>query len=78
MENNKLIAEFMDVNLIEGQLGDYHTSWEWLMPVLKKIVNEKMNVNCSGLWRKIIYPYNYDIEDVHNQVVEFIKQLNKE
>ena len=37
MKENKLIAEFMDVNLIEGQLGDYHTSWDWLMPVVEKI-----------------------------------------
>ena len=37
MENNKLIAEFMDVNLIEGQLGDYHNSWDWLMPVVERI-----------------------------------------
>ena len=37
MKDNKLIAEFMDVNLIEGQLGDYHTSWDWLMPVVEKI-----------------------------------------
>jgi len=77
MKDNKLIAEFMDVNLIEGQRGDYHTSWDWLMPVLKKI-NEQMHPNSRGLWRMITHPFNYDIENVHNQVVEFIKQLNKE
>ena len=37
MKENKLIAEFMDVNLIEGQLGEYHESWDWLMPVVEKI-----------------------------------------
>ena len=36
-EANKLIAEFMDVDLIEGQLGEYHTSWDWLMPVITKL-----------------------------------------
>jgi len=36
-ESNKLIAEFMDVNLIEGQLGEYHTSWDWLMPVVEEM-----------------------------------------
>ena len=38
-EANKLIAEFMDVDLIEGQLGEYHTSWDWLMPVTYKVKN---------------------------------------
>jgi len=37
VKENKLIAEFMDVNLIEGQLGEYHISWDWLMPVVEKI-----------------------------------------
>lgn len=36
-EANKLIAEFMNVDLIEGQLGEYHTSWDWLMPVIYKV-----------------------------------------
>jgi len=56
MKNNKLIAEFMGVNVItlddvrknkdpyhsssDGYLKDdlkYHSSWDWLMPVVEKI-----------------------------------------
>ena len=58
MKNNKLIAEFMGVNVItlddvrknkdpyhsssDGYLKDdlkYHSSWDWLMPVVEKIEN---------------------------------------
>ncbi len=82
MEDNKRIAEFMDYDNVDemfpfdGELH-YHSSWDWLMPVLKKI-HEQMHPNHRGLWRMITHPFNYDIKDVHNQVVEFIKQLDKE
>ena len=50
-ENNKLIADFMGLELTTDGISDlyytkdkrlkqiekYHTSWDWLMPVLKKI-----------------------------------------
>ena len=33
-KNNKLIAEFMGINVGEGL--QYHNSWDWLMPVVIK------------------------------------------
>ena len=44
MKGNELIAEFMDVDQVDidqayndyGELR-YHTSWDWLMPVVEKI-----------------------------------------
>jgi|TARA_R110000787_G_scaffold285391_2_gene400881 hypothetical protein len=83
----KLIAEFMGyeilyrpysngfIKLSETELCDvddleYHTSWDWLMPVIKKI--KLMDVDLET-WRMIANPSDYEIEDVHNQVVEFIK-----
>ena len=91
MEENRLIAEFMDVNLIEGQRGDYHTSWDWLMPVVEKIEDEgyslERNKQEDGDWQCLITK-GYDIvhqkfsdcsrEATYKAVVEFIKQLNKE
>ncbi len=51
-ENNKLIAEFMGSNLngleswqYEEEL-QYHTSWDWLMPVVEKIEeDERYNID---------------------------------
>lgn len=50
LESNKLISEFMDLEIISDgiswfdtnyrPLGSYHSSWEWLMPVVEKIEKE--------------------------------------
>ena len=87
MESNKLIAEFMgythqsdsEFKDENGFWNDFEVfeTWNWLMPVLKKI-NGQMHFNTRGLWRMITIPYDYHIEDVHNQVVEFIIQYNDE
>lgn len=72
MEENKLIAEFMDVNLIEGQRGDYHTSWDWLIPVVEKCFQEEGKhylINDALL--------TINIDEVHEAVVKFIKEYNK-
>lgn len=73
MKDNKLIAEFMDVNLIEGQRGDYHTSWDWLIPVVEKCFQEEGKhylINDALL--------TINIDEVHEAVVKFIKEYNKE
>jgi len=80
MGNNKLIAEFMSEEpktiLGKGKIyKDYSKSWDWLMPVLKKI-NEQISPNVRGLWRKITNPYEFSIEDVYKQAVEVINRLN--
>lgn len=89
-DNNKLIAEFMGdtlplntgmMGLRESDIQDlenlqYHTSWDWLMPVLKKI-NLKLTPQNYSEWRMINRPTEYHIKDVYNQVVEFINQYNK-
>ena len=79
-KKNKLIAEFMDVNLIEGQLGDYHTSWDWLMPVVEKIKRTDLSRDMvmQGMDELIDAFDAEDIETTYQAVVEFIKQHNKE
>ena len=63
----------MDVNLIEGQLGEYHESWDWLMPVVGKITrDEKYWENEYREYLMDIIPYGI-IEDVYDAVVNFIK-----
>mgnify|MGYP003140212102 CR=1 FL=1 len=93
MENNKLIAEFMGLEIheskhkyittyyvtIDGVSTDlqdlqYHTSWDWLMPVIEQIdhlqhepiqgIEDALATRCIG--------------DTYKAVVEFIKQHNDE
>tara|TARA_R110002051_G_C8647065_1_gene487046 strand:- start:169 stop:486 length:318 start_codon:yes stop_codon:yes gene_type:complete len=54
----------------------FHISWDWLMPVLKKI-NLQIHPETTGLWRKVTCPIEYDIHEVHQAVVEFINEYNK-
>ena len=54
----------------------YHTSWDWLMPVLKKI-NLQLNPDNYNYWKLINRPTEYYLEDVYAQVVHFISEYNK-
>ena len=60
-----------DKSLYRSHELKYHDSWDWLMPVIKKI-NEQIDPNVKGLWRMITHPYDYHVGDVFSQVVEFI------
>ena len=81
MNNNKLIAEFMGWKPNEHHWclnGDkdlqYHTSWDWLMPVVHKIdekCRERLGLNHS-------LHIGDDIDAVYSQVIEFIKEHNDE
>ena len=83
-ENNKLIAEFMSETKVTTHHNQYHTSWNELMPVIKKIdsyANEEMTFAeyddyRTSQWKMINNPSKYEIKSVHNQVVEFIQWYN--
>ena len=74
MKDNKLIAEFYLENIphehtfgiallhMESEAMEYHTSWDWLMPVVEKIGDENL--------------LSIDIDIVYDRVVEFIKEHN--
>ena len=54
---------------------EYHTSWDWLMPVVSKC-REESNEEDSH-WEAIYYSLEgCDINVTYHAVVEFIKQLN--
>ena len=87
MNNNKLIAEFIghepivkgndvyyELNHIRLTSADdlrYHTSWDWLMPVVAKCteLNDDEFDNQSIAWALL----SDSIVDVYDHVVEFIK-----
>tara|TARA_B110000967_G_scaffold128632_1_gene131383 strand:+ start:4958 stop:5221 length:264 start_codon:yes stop_codon:yes gene_type:complete len=87
MEDNKLIAEFMGWKPNEHHWclnGDkdlqYDTSWDWLMPVAKKIVREVgLDIEYEDEYREHlmdVIPF-VKIEDVYEAVVEFIKNQKR-
>jgi hypothetical protein len=71
MENNKLIAEFMNHYENMGNLGlQYHSDWNWLMEVVEKIKSLdyriKMNyLSCRG---EILSNKNYSSINNHIEV----------
>ena len=93
MTNNKLIAEFMGINVVteddiranknptissyEGYLEEdleYHSSWDWLMPVVKKCMITGDN---TDYWDDIFDALSLlSINAVYEEVVEFIKRTN--
>lgn len=61
----------------------YHNSWDWLMPVIKKIdsyANEKLSFSkfddYRTNWAMINRPSKYDIDNVYKQVIQFIEWYN--
>ena len=101
MNDNKLIAEFMEVHEImhdgysEYDFDDntldvvaeeelqYHTSWDWLMPVVEKIRVPYNNTEITGEKYEDIISVLAEgcIEanqlQVYEAVVEFINEYNK-
>jgi hypothetical protein len=96
MKDNKLIAEFMgmqETNLgwVDGRrhiLNDdsmspllFHTSWDWLMPCLQKILDltfsddEKETSDSEYFY--LIRDCVPDINHTYKAVVEFIKWYNQ-
>ena len=92
MNDNKLIAEFMGLYPLSRasfisyknqeyyeSLSElkYHTSWDWLMPVVNKCLNiyhiEQRNDDINFKF----YDSMGDIKKTYKEVVEFIKKYNR-
>ncbi len=77
MENNKLIAEFMDYENVDemfpfdGELH-YHTSWDWLIPVVESCLErlDARDTSADEIKRQLLCCH---LEGVYAKVVEFIK-----
>ena len=90
VSNGVEVVEFEDADVRVEDLK-YHTSWNWLMPVVDKIEDEgygfERNKQEDGDWQCLIVK-GYDIihqtfadcsrEATYKAVVEFIKEYTKE
>lgn len=100
LEGNKLIAEFMGLKIHKNGMCDnptnktlslglqYHSSWDWLMPVWKKLGNLiyeiRRHVSSEDYKRVEIITINVlkaflkvEINSVFNWIVEGIKWYNQ-
>ena len=86
MNSNKLIAEFMGVETTDGLVFQdtntkefhsikYHTSWDWLMPVVNKCYTSNMQHPNDDITQGLI---DVDIKATYQAVVEFIQEHNNQ
>ena len=92
MENNKLIAEFMEVTKVfKPKDLAYHNSYAWLMPVVEKIesLGYPTVIKCIGIGQRLTVVLDggelfegeictTKIEATYKAVVEFINWYNKQ
>jgi hypothetical protein len=81
MKENELIAEFMGVGKYyeaqsSNQFNHYHTSWDWLMPVVESIF-ERLDSRDNSATEIKKYMLLCCLDETYNAVVEFINQYNK-
>jgi len=87
-EGNKLIAEFMNATkpLLEHASNisgyDYHSSWDWLMPVVEKVTDQhdqNTYFYAGHIFDKIKDElYSANINGTWSAVVEFIEWYNNQ
>jgi len=91
MKSNKLIAEFMELEVEDGlyyyttSMDDYKTdtlyfdsSWDWLMPVANEIIKSRDEQNADWDLTDLKYALcTTNIEWVYKAVVKFIKRTKK-
>lgn len=98
---NKVIAKFMNYHFSGDSIKDehgfwvnssetFHNSWDWLMPVVKKIwviINtyDYDSEEYFHMTEEIFHPdyslnefMNADIDSVYNRVIEFIKWYSRQ
>ena len=68
----------INLNVDVYEQAQYHTSWDWLMPVVEKIKRTDLSreMVMQGM-DELIDAFDTDIETTYDAVVEFIKRHNK-
>jgi hypothetical protein len=75
-EREVLMHDLKKAGTVESM--QYHESWEWLIPVIRKIktvVTEEEELR-KGL-QFHLNPYTYDMEQIFAHCIEFIKWHNE-
>jgi hypothetical protein len=81
----RFMADFREKQLDSGMQLKYHTSWDWLIPVVKKIKGMHTDILKQAYvmdYMKAAAPMNYglcflDIEKTHAGVYSFLVWYNK-
>jgi len=81
-EANKLIAEFMGNGHRHTSQDRYHTSWDWLMPVIdkvKSIDHDWIDQEAQHIIDEIDHALTccWGMEDVYRYTVEAIMNYNE-
>lgn len=91
-ENNKLIAEFMGLDIPKRNPNTilYHSDWNWLMEVVEKIESKGFDVHINTCVCRIsdvgedrfedieTFNSNNKIQAVYNACIEFVKWYNNQ
>ena len=79
-EKNRIIYSFMgDDGRHTAKELKYHTSWDWLMPVIDKIYNLPQEIEDTNLIGDITNALiDIDILECHGEVVYFIEYYNEQ
>ena len=89
IENNKLIAEFMEypkhkidfvgkrLNFENSKHNTYHIDWNWLMKLIEKILNVSLELDSMEMYYNITDSIP-DIVKTYGKSVEFIKWYNEQ
>jgi len=58
--------------------ANFHTSWDWLVPVIHKILHDNNDSSFFKFSMSVSNAiFNNNIDNAHNVVVEFIKEYNQ-
>jgi hypothetical protein len=72
LKGNELILKFMSIDNPSIDISmQYHKHIQNVIPVTQKIIS--YNVDDMSNWRMITNPNDYHIQDVFNQIIQFLE-----